>query len=116
MQSLILVIQTLHFRAAMNNNNSSSTCSRCGKSRNDFKGSTSNFYKHLRIHERDVDTSVACEVCGKVVSSRTSLAIHKKTHSEPQHVCSNCGAQFTQKWLLTKHIVTHNYNDKFTTF
>ncbi|KAL8212862.1 UNVERIFIED_CONTAM: hypothetical protein K2H54_059245 [Gekko kuhli] len=49
-----------------------------------------------------------CQLCGKVMRTKTSLLIHERTHREAkQYTCLECGKKFSQKNYLGCHQRSH---------
>ncbi len=48
-----------------------------------------------------------CTVCGKMVSSRSTMLQHMWTHSEKAHRCQVCGNSFTRLSNLRQHLLIH---------
>ncbi|CAH1777944.1 unnamed protein product [Owenia fusiformis] len=58
-------------------------------------------------------TSYKCDVCGKYLSSSTSLKIHYRRHTgEKPFKCSICAYSSITKTLLDNHLQTHNREGK----
>nr|XP_053635875.1 zinc finger and BTB domain-containing protein 41-like isoform X1 [Cherax quadricarinatus] len=78
------------------------SCSECGM-KFMVRG---NLSKHLRMHDREkVAKPCACDVCGKVLSNKYSLASHQKTHSrDTSYKCKVCDKAFVSKYTLVDHV------------
>lgn len=73
------------------------TCHYCGKH---IQGRCK-YYKHLRTHE---PKSAQCEVCKKMLKSRSSLITHMKRHSGVRsYTCETCSANFYTTGELCNH-------------
>ena len=48
-----------------------------------------------------INQSLACNVCNKVLKSKLSFKIHKKTHSgEKNHRCKHCNKKFSNNNII----------------
>ncbi|KFQ00165.1 Zinc finger protein Helios [Haliaeetus albicilla] len=54
-----------------------------------------------------------CDVCGMVCIGPNVLMVHKRSHTEPPFHCNQCGASFTQKGNLLRHIKLHSGEKPF---
>lgn len=49
-----------------------------------------------------------CQLCGKVMRTKTLLLIHERTHRKAeQHICQECGKKFSRKNYLGSHQKSH---------
>ncbi|XP_071050488.1 oocyte zinc finger protein XlCOF6-like isoform X10 [Onthophagus taurus] len=66
------------------------------------------FLRHVASHSNPNGTSVACEVCGKTVATKSSLRDHMMIHTgEKPFKCKVCGKMFNKTRLLKIHIRIH---------
>uniref|UniRef100_A0A3B4WV66 IKAROS family zinc finger 4 n=1 Tax=Seriola lalandi dorsalis TaxID=1841481 RepID=A0A3B4WV66_SERLL len=54
-----------------------------------------------------------CEVCGMICIGPNVLMVHKRSHTERPFQCNQCGASFTQKGNLLRHIKLHSGEKPF---
>ncbi|XP_078787561.1 DNA-binding protein Ikaros isoform X6 [Oryzias latipes] len=54
-----------------------------------------------------------CDICGIVCIGPNVLMVHKRSHTERPFQCSQCGASFTQKGNLLRHIKLHSGEKPF---
>ena len=58
--------------------------------------------------------SNACDVCKKYFKTKSSLNIHKRSHSgDKPYVCDVCKKSFSQKGTLTRHMLVHSGKKEF---
>ncbi|XP_063911176.1 zinc finger protein 239-like [Zophobas morio] len=63
------------------------------------------YKQHLKRHEGG---TWICEVCGKTLTSKSGLVVHRRLHSgEKQHICHVCGKAFAKREALIVHIRVH---------
>ena len=69
--------------------------------------------KNRRITDR-ANKEYECDVCKKRFSVKSSLTVHKRTHTgEKPHECDVCKKIFSQKGNLAKHKQTHTGEEPF---
>ena len=68
--------------------------------------------RSLHYHNKtkhDESNQNKCNICGKVLSCKSALATHNRTHTaEKPFVCPTCGKAFNQKSSLNRHQSTHS--------
>uniref|UniRef100_H3CZF5 GDNF inducible zinc finger protein 1 n=1 Tax=Tetraodon nigroviridis TaxID=99883 RepID=H3CZF5_TETNG len=86
------------------------TCDRCEKT---FKRKKDVVRHQRQVHERS-NLKYICSDCGKSLSSKTTLALHQRTHTGLRPFeCPDCQARFTQKSALKIHRRTHTGEKPF---
>lgn len=60
------------------------------------------YENHLKLHKGEL---FKCDICGKSISSKYHLAIHKQTHANKKYACNlaNCGREFSDPSALRRH-------------
>ena len=59
--------------------------------------------------ECQINHSLTCNVCSKVLKSKKSLNNHNKTHSEENiQICKQCNKLFNKAGTLKNHVLTHS--------
>ena len=71
------------------------------------------YMKDYRKHRASLhaDNSVVCPVCGKILKSKKTFLVHKKSHqsaTDRKFKCSFCSKSFNFKLHLENHTRTHN--------
>lgn len=92
---------------SVHSDKSSKICAVCGKSVKDLP-------RHMMSHS--VGNGTPCDICGKVLSSKVGVELHKKNvhvNLSRDHVCETCGAAFKTKDVLRSHFRTHSEERKF---
>lgn len=83
-------------------------CAACGKC---FPGTTS----LLRHHCTKKPKVYSCDVCHATFSHRSSLPVHRRTHTgERPFLCNYCPASFSHKMSLIRHVRTHTGERPYT--
>ncbi|XP_055622140.1 transcription factor grauzone-like [Toxorhynchites rutilus septentrionalis] len=78
-------------------------CQNCDK-RFSTRGALASHYKN--IHERA--NEVMCEVCSKVLKTRSAFLIHKAVHINAERIqCSTCGKWLKNEHSMKKHMIRH---------
>uniref|UniRef100_A0A8C5NVD7 IKAROS family zinc finger 1 n=1 Tax=Jaculus jaculus TaxID=51337 RepID=A0A8C5NVD7_JACJA len=54
-----------------------------------------------------------CDICGIICIGPNVLMVHKRSHTERPFQCNQCGASFTQKGNLLRHIKLHSGEKPF---
>ena len=64
-------------------------------------------YKQLKVHKYQVHPSnygsIKCEICLRVLKTKSSLINHMVTHNSSQFSCSICFKHFSRKFVLQRH-------------
>ncbi|KAL1377379.1 hypothetical protein pipiens_004181 [Culex pipiens pipiens] len=66
-----------------------------------------------RVHQRTLHinnkplTALECDVCSKQFLTKSSLAMHKGVHLEPNLLCTICGKKYKTPSLLAAHMTIH---------
>ncbi|XP_044268484.1 zinc finger protein 679-like isoform X21 [Tribolium madens] len=64
--------------------------------------------KHVKLMHSGESGKYFCDICGKILTTNTSLKNHKKVHSgEKNFVCEVCGKAFLARYTLRNHIRVH---------
>ena len=75
-------------------------CDQCGEK---FSGKRS-LSRHL-ITTHQIQRSVSCEICGKMLTSEITLNLHMKyLHEENESICPKCGESLKNETKLKRHI------------
>ncbi|XP_062130087.1 zinc finger protein ZIPIC [Drosophila sulfurigaster albostrigata] len=67
---------------------------------------------HVASHSGD--RNFICELCGVSTKSSSSLAVHRRTHSEPTIKCPYCPNKYRETYLLNCHIAKSHYIEEET--
>lgn len=91
-------------------------CSICGKEyalRQSYRlhMETHNDPEALEWDGHHSDHPFKCDLCHKVLKSKTSLQHHKKVHKPGKHVCPICSTVFLRRRDITDHMATHSNGD-----
>ncbi|XP_001360934.2 zinc finger protein 551 [Drosophila pseudoobscura] len=65
-------------------------------------GSKWDYQQHLNVHSGQ--RNYTCEMCGQSYKSTSALAVHRRTHSQPQLACPHCQKHFRENCTLKNHI------------
>nr|CAI5818409.1 unnamed protein product [Callosobruchus analis] len=70
--------------------------------------SMKSFDRHMKMHSGEKDANVVCDICGLVMSSRSHLTNHRRTHTgEKPYECEYCGKTFARNETLVDHRRVH---------
>ena len=84
-------------------------CSSCGKMCDN--------YKQLKVHKYQVHPlnygTIKCEICSKILKTKSSLINHMFIHNSSSFACPKCSTKFNRKFALTRHKKTCKFTDCF---
>ncbi|KAK3866432.1 hypothetical protein Pcinc_028039 [Petrolisthes cinctipes] len=65
-----------------------------------------NLVRHMKMHDKEkVAKPSVCNLCGKKLSNKYSLATHMKTHNrDTTYKCNQCEKAFVTKYTLSDHM------------
>ncbi|KAK4299053.1 hypothetical protein Pmani_028643 [Petrolisthes manimaculis] len=65
-----------------------------------------NLVRHMKMHDKEkVAKPSVCNLCGKILSNKYSLATHMKTHNrDTTYKCNQCEKAFVTKYTLSDHM------------
>lgn len=82
-------------------------CKTCGV----WCGSMLELRDHRRAHRRERPARFVCDLCGKQLSTKHSMQLHRQLHfsdnTRKQHACPFCACLFSQFVRLKKHLLVH---------